>query len=87
VTVSGTNVKGSRKTVRILAAIGALLSGISAAGTWMMIGFQRHYFPAQAIVPRYVEVAVWSMIAVYLAVVAYVARLAPWRAERDQTNR
>ena len=67
----------------MVAAIGALLSGVSAGGAWALIGFDRHYFPGQSIVPRYIELAAWSVIAVYLAVVAYFGSLTPWSRARD----
>ena len=81
--VSGTSVKSSRCVLRVFAAIGALLSGVFAGGAWALIGFDRHYFPALSIVPRYIELTVWSVLAVYLAVVAYFGSLKPWSRGRD----
>ena len=58
--------------LRVFALIGAVLSCVAALAAWAFIGFNQHYFPEKSIVPQYVEVAVWSALALYLAMVAYV---------------
>ena len=67
------------KHFRTLAVIGALLSALAATGAWASVGFVRHYFPDKSVVPLYFELAVWSVFAVYLAMVAYFDSLKLWR--------
>jgi hypothetical protein len=65
--------------LRTLAVVGALLSALAAAGAWASIGFVRHYFPDKSVAPLYFELAAWSVLAVYLAMVAYFDSLKLWR--------
>jgi hypothetical protein len=39
----------------------------------------RHYFPDKSVVPLYFELAAWSVLGVYLAMVAYFDSLKLWR--------
>lgn len=57
--------------MRVFAVIGSVLSCVAALAAWAFIGFNQHYFPEKGIVPQYVEVAVWSALALYLAMVAH----------------
>jgi hypothetical protein len=57
--------------LRVFAVIGAVFSGVAALAAWALIGFNQHYFPEKSIVLQYVEVAAWSALALYLAMVAY----------------
>jgi hypothetical protein len=59
------------KHLRVLGIVGALLSAPAASGAWASIAFVRHYFPNTLVVPIYFEVAAWSALTVYLAMVAY----------------
>jgi len=67
------------KHLRTLAVVGALLSALAAAGAWASIGFVRYYFPDKSAVPLYFELAAWSVLTVYLAMVAYFDSLKLWR--------
>ncbi len=70
------------KRLRVFALIGALVSSVAALAAWAFIGFNLHYFPQKSIVPQYVEVAVWSALALYLAMVAYFGNFKLWRQGR-----
>ena len=41
------------KHLRVLAAVGALMSALAAMGVWAFIGFERHYLPSRSVVPLY----------------------------------
>ena len=67
------------KRLRVLGVVGALVCALAAVGAWASIGFVRHYFPDRSVVPIYFEVAAWSALTVYLAMVAYFDSLKLWR--------
>jgi len=81
--VSGTSLKKRRTVLRIFAVISALMSCVAAFGVWAFIGFDRHYFPSKSIVPRYIELAVWSALALYFAVAAYFGSFKLWRQPQN----
>jgi hypothetical protein len=68
--------------LRVFAASGAGLSCLAALAAWAFIGFNRHYFPEKSLVARYVEVGVWSALALYLAMVAYFRSFTLWHRGR-----
>jgi hypothetical protein len=65
--------------IRILSCCGLLLCLICAVGAWVFIGFNRFYFPEASTLLGYFELALWCVLSVYLGVVVWNGRVAPWK--------